>query len=354
MTRNSLSPLLSRFGSSPKGFSHAEVQNCVLFEQVELPTLFGLLDRCLPVAVKTGEVVISPDDNARCFFLVLEGSLSIHVGSVDSEPVASIGTGESVGELRLIDERPPSAFVVANSDCRLLAIGPEAFFGLIQSSHEFTVNLLSLLARRLRGNNETVDQSRRLQAEYKRHASVDGLTGLFNRRRLDEVLPRYLARAERENEKISVVMVDVDYFKKFNDNYGHAAGDRVLYEVAKVLRDRCRPSDFVARFGGEEFTVVLPSAGVNEAMVVAERLRTSVEQLQVQLDGGTELPPITISLGIAEHRPEVEVKALLEAADRALYSAKQSGRNRAHIASSLLGLVDDVPVIHSAHDGSGG
>jgi diguanylate cyclase (GGDEF)-like protein len=315
------------------GYSHAEIQNCALFEQVEVPTLVGLLDRCLPLAAKAGEVIISPDDETRCFFLVLEGNLSVHIGSVDSDPVASVGVGESVGELRLIDERPPSAYVVARDNCRLLAIGPEAFFGLIQSSHEFTVNLLSLLARRLRGNNETVDQSRRLQAEYKRHASVDGLTGLFNRRRLDEVLPRYLARAERENEKISVLMVDVDYFKKFNDSFGHAAGDRVLYEVAKVLRDRCRPSDFVARFGGEEFTMVLPSAGASEAMVVAERLRTAVEKLRVQLDSGIMLPPITISLGIAENVVGVPVSELLEAADRALYAAKQSGRNQAQIAS---------------------
>jgi diguanylate cyclase (GGDEF)-like protein len=253
----------------------------------------------------------------------------VHLGSKENTPVAVVSRGESVGELRLIDNAPPSAFVVAREPCRVLAVGPEAFWGLINASHEFTVNLLGLLSRRLRGNNDTVNESRRLQDEYKRHAAVDGLTGLFNRRRLDEVLPRYTARAHFENNPLTLVMVDVDHFKSFNDTFGHVAGDRVLYEVARILRERCRPSDFVARFGGEEFTVVLPGALLDDALVVADRLRNFIATHTIRLESGVELPAVTASFGLAQLLPGETAGAALTRADEALYEAKRSGRNRA-------------------------
>lgn len=304
-----------------------------LFQEVELTHIWGLFDRCLCVELSPGQVLIDREDNVRCLYVLLEGECSVHIGAVDSDPVATIHPGESVGELRLIDNHPPSAYVVAQKPCRVLAVGPEAFWGLIQSSHEFTVNLLALMSRRLRGNNDAFDESRRLQNEYKRHASVDGLTGLYNRRRLDEVLPRYISRAQYENSALCVLMVDVDHFKRYNDHWGHQAGDLVLYEVAHVLRDRCRPTDFVARYGGEEFTVVLPGAALAEAMIVAERLRSFVAASAVRLQSGEELPRVTISLGIAELAPLETMAGLLARADSALYAAKRAGRDCAKVAS---------------------
>ncbi len=328
----SLSPLLTLHTTSSRSFSRSEIEKCVLFDGAELSTLWGLLDRCRTFDLADREVLIAPQDQIRCVFLMLEGECSVHIGTKESEPVALVREGENVGELSLIDDSPRSAYVVSKGKSRVMAIGPEAFWGLIHSSHEVTVNLLSLMARRLRGNNNTVSDSRKLQAEYKRHASVDGLTGLFNRRRLDEVLPRYLSRAEFEGSSLSVVMVDVDHFKKFNDSYGHQAGDLVLFEVGKLLRERCRPSDFVARYGGEEFTVVLPGAHAHEAQVVAERLRESIEEHVITQESGLQLPSVTISLGIAQACQGELMPAIIGRADKALYRAKESGRNCSIIA----------------------
>lgn len=327
----SLSPLAELHRLSERPVTPAEIEQCVLFDGAELSSLWGLLDQCLAFELRDQEVLIRPGDQVRCLFLILDGACTVHVGSRESDPVARVEKGENVGELSLIDHSPRSAYVVAQGSCRVLAVGPEAFWGLVHSSHEVTVNLLALMARRLRGNNDAVSQSRKLQAEYKRHATVDGLTGLFNRRRLDEVLSRYISRAEFEGTAVSVVMTDVDHFKLFNDTYGHAAGDLVLFEVAKVLRERCRPSDFVARYGGEEFTVVLPGAAAKDALVVAERLRRAVKDLRL-FAGERPLPEVTISIGIAQAHPGEADTAVLSRADQALYAAKEGGRNRSVIA----------------------
>lgn len=320
--------LAARFREANPKPSREEISRTIIFHEVELSALLGLLDRMPCVELAPGDVLIHPGAANRTLCVVLSGSLTVHVSETESEPIAVVASGESVGELGLIDDSPPSAYVICREQARILMIPADTFWAIVQSSHEFTVNLLTLLARRLRGNNATVKESKRLQAEYKRHASVDGLTGLANRRRLSEVLPRYLARGAPEQAPLSLLMCDVDFFKRYNDEYGHHAGDLVLFEVGRTLRDRCRPTDFAARYGGEEFTVVLPNTRKGDALLVADRLRLAIAELTPQLESGTELPRITISIGLSEARSGDTPETLVERADRALYEAKRSGRNR--------------------------
>ncbi len=160
-----------------------------------------------------------------------------------------------------------------------------------------------------------------------RLANIDGLTGLPNRRRLDEQLEIEWRRTLRNSEPISVLMMDVDRFKEYNDRNGHAAGDQCLGLIADTLRlALSRPGDLVARYGGEEFTAILPDTSAEGAATLAERLRENVEAATRALPGG----PVTISVGTATQVPlEGEVSStLLEAADRQLFQAKHLGRNK--------------------------
>src|SRR5678816_4587386 len=146
-------------------------------------------------------------------YMIPSGQLSIHLEGPTSESVATLGPGETVGELSVIDAAPASAFVVAAEATRLLALDEPKFWNLVNASHDFAINLLLSLTKRLRANNSTVSNNIKLQREYKRNAMIDGLTGLYNRRWIDEALPRFVTRYARGGQPLTVLMIDVDHFK---------------------------------------------------------------------------------------------------------------------------------------------
>lgn len=165
----------------------------------------------------------------------------------------------------------------------------------------------------------------------------DGLTGLKNRRYFDELLTHELAVAARNEAAVAIVIADIDEFKDFNDRHGHPAGDAALKAVAQTFLDEFRESDTLARYGGEEFVLILPGASASQAAERAEVLRQSVEQLEL-FHEGQPLARITLSLGIASWPKQTSrAHALLNRADKALYLAKQRGRNR------VEWLPDDSP-----------
>ncbi len=174
----------------------------------------------------------------------------------------------------------------------------------------------------------------RLRESLRQQSIRDALTGLYNRRFLDESLAREILRAERRSPDqpdtpLTVLMIDVDHFKQFNDKFGHELGDRVLRSVAQTLTDTVRASDLVARYGGEEFTVVLPNTTPQVALERAQALCDAVMKMPSVSDGGNVHPPVTISVGMACMPDDgQDANALVQNADAALYRAKRDGRNR--------------------------
>jgi diguanylate cyclase (GGDEF)-like protein len=258
--------------------------------------------------------------------VIVSGSVSVFVDGLEG-PAIHLGAGECVGEISLLDDRSVSADVVANESTVVLAFGREQLWALIDASAEHARNLLRILAHRVRQDDSTIAASNRLTRYFERLATVDGLTGLRNRRWLDDAFTRQLERAVRTGQPVTLVMIDLDHFKKLNDEYGHLIGDAVLGRVGELLTAGLRPHDLLARFGGEEFAVLLPGMGVNASLAIAERLRVSVER-DARVNGETPLPKTTISLGLAESRPDETLSSLLVRADGALYRAKRAGRNR--------------------------
>ncbi len=308
-----------------------ELQQTQLFRDVQLDRIRPLLAACRKVALQPGEVLLRPEFSNNCMYLVLKGEVTVHLQNLDNPPLLTLVVGECVGEMSVFDGRNPSAYVKAGQGVEVLVIESSVLWQLIDTSHSVARNLLHLLANRLRSGNAIVTDTQSRQRETEHAANSDALTGLNNRRWLEEIMVRFKGKALNELQPLSVLMLDVDHFKRFNDTFGHKSGDLVLQMVAQTMRKRLRPSDMVARYGGEEFIILLPHTALSEAQVVAERLRKGVEQCQVSAEQGQELPPVTISIGVAPWRNGEALEEMVEAADKALYRAKANGRNRVEL-----------------------
>jgi diguanylate cyclase len=185
----------------------------------------------------------------------------------------------------------------------------------------------------LRANMAQIDGLRRdLQAAWS-EARTDGLTGVANRKHFDQALRQAAAQALEHSAPSCLLLADIDHFKQFNDVYGHVLGDQVLRLVASLLKHNIKGQDLVARFGGEEFAVILPTTRLADAATLADRLRELVASRRVQLkDRGQTLGRVTLSIGVAEFRSGESCSDWIGRADEALYQAKHDGRNRVAIA----------------------
>ena len=172
-----------------------------------------------------------------------------------------------------------------------------------------------------------MQQSRANQEELERLANFDSLTGLHNRRAILHRLDEHIKQVRRYEGELSLIMLDIDYFKKVNDQYGHLIGDEVLENVAVLMQQNVRNTDSVGRYGGEEFIIVLSETDLSSALIVAERLRNAIEAAEMR-DSEGNMFGITVSQGVSSYKPGEDKQSLISRADDALYMAKQNGRNR--------------------------
>ncbi len=225
-----------------------------------------------------------------------------------------LSENSKIGAFPIINEEKILGAVVAYSNIEKL----------LQKDIDYLVQLT-------RQSGMTIQRAN-VYAEVLKHATMDALTGLNNRRQFEIRLNQELANAKRNNISLCCMMLDVDYFKKVNDTYGHSAGDEVLKLVSDVIKSEIREYDIACRFGGEEFFIILPQTNINEACSVAQRLRKVIEESKMEIkDAETEEVSrikVTISVGVCEYESSMTTDLIIQKADKALYEAKTTGRNR--------------------------
>ena len=308
-------------------YKRSLLEGLELFRGVSPDDVQDLLQNCDRRDLGEGEMLLSPGEKNEHVFIVLSGSLNVHVGSPDAPVLATMDVGACVGEMSIIEDRDPSAFVIGAEATHLLLIHQSILWDMVNASHEFAKNLLVVLSERVRSHNHVIADSYGELRKFERHATTDALTGLSNRHTMEELFEREISRCEKDDYPISLIMIDIDNFKVFNDHFGHVAGDRALSAVATILKHQFRPRDVLVRFGGDEFAILLPEVDEKLGVTVADRVRQTV--CGDTGDGSDSLIqiPIKISMGVAQHKKGDNLSLLIRAADAALYRAKHAGRN---------------------------
>jgi len=309
---------IGSFAASPY-----RVHELQLFDGADESQLAGLLAGCAVCRLNKDQRL---EDTFRArLFIVLKGALA---ETAMDGTISKILPGESVGEQSVLDESTNLADIRAVEDSELLVIDGALVWQLIDASNCIARNLLRLLAFRIRAASALSRKRQKLGEFYRQLSMNDGLTGLYNRAWLNDMLPKMVAKAQRAHDPLSLIMIDLDHFKRFNDQHGHVAGDDALRAAAGVVNKALRPSDFAVRYGGEEMLVILPDTSAQLAQMVAERLCLRMRQVAVFADMRLPLPHLTGSFGVATLLDGMDEKSLMAAADAALYRAKEAGRDR--------------------------
>lgn len=281
--------------------------------------------------LQAGMTLFRQGDPGRSMFIVRSGMVEIIAADAEGRKVrlAILGSGDCFGEISALDGGPRSASVVALEPTELLELSRDDLWEYLEHHPPLMRRVLQLVCHRLRAADMHLLGIEGARRNLEFLALTDGLTGLANRRRFDEELPREVARATRGNQPLALLMLDVDLLKRYNDAFGHAAGDSLLQRIATAIASATRASDLATRYGGDEFAVILPGTDAEAAARVAERIHQLVEVLAPETSAAAPGHTASISIGIAALRPDGDsAEALLRRADEALSRAKAEGRNQ--------------------------
>jgi len=305
-------------------FKRSLLNSIALFRKVEPEEVADLLSACGRLDIEKGRTLLSPTIENRCVYVVLSGELAVHIGSLDSRRILSLPPGSCAGEMSMIENKDPSAWVVATENTHLMVISYRLLWDMVERSHTFAKNLLIVLSERVRSDNAYIADSLDVIRRAEQNATTDALTGLGNRHWMNKMFEREMNRALQASESACLMMIDVDDFKSFNDQYGHVAGDQVIGGVAQALSDKLRPRDLIARFGGDEFAALLPAISLDQGIETADRLRECVRALSPE----GLVKPVTVSIGVTALGKDDNLNEFIHRADSAMYAAKAMGRDR--------------------------
>jgi diguanylate cyclase (GGDEF)-like protein len=304
-----------------------ELKKMKLFADVSDVTLERIIASFVIRRLKKKEVLLVPDQPNHYLYLVLSGKLCIFLEASLEEPVCCFGPGEPVGELSIIDSSVTSAYVVAEEDSRLLVLEEGQVWSLVEESHIFSRNLLKSLSQRLRQANQVISSKIRMEDSFYHYGMVDVLTGMHSRRWFENIIHRAFKRSVLQNKPFSVLMADIDNFRSYNEKYGRIIGDLALNKIAHTVQEHLRATELAVRFEGDRLLVILPERDLQQARMVAERLRQKVMYMDIPAPGGKKLPSLTLSVGIAQATADKSVEELMDDVMVALKRAKDMGRN---------------------------
>jgi len=287
------------------------------------------------INVEAGSVLFRQGDEGNELYIVRLGSVATSIGLPDgkSREIAVFKSGDFFGEMSIFENAPRSATCTAREKSELLVLHQRSIFRIIENhptaAQKIMYRMLNITTQRLRNTGDFLFDMVQWGDKARKRAITDEMTGVYNRRFLDDSLNQYVDEARKNGEPLVLVMVDLDYFRQINELYGHETGDSVIRDVVGVFKNHLKNPNIIARYGGDEFTFLIPGFGPKDALGICDSIRTDVEKLETlsRFDGA--IKKVTTSQGLACFPESAgDVDSLKKKADSALYRAKEEGRNR--------------------------
>ncbi|MBN1410653.1 MAG: GGDEF domain-containing protein [Spirochaetales bacterium] len=290
--------------------------------------------------VKKSRNIFKEGDQGNELFIVQSGIMGCSIQCPDGsqKELATYEPGDFFGEMSIFENAPRSATIYAKDDSILYKYNDKDFFKLLESHPDFAIKImykmLKITTQRLRNTSKFLSDMVRWGNDASKRAVTDEMTGVYNRRYLDNALVDIFNRARSENKPLSFIMIDLDYFREINNCYSHKMGDQSILEVVKAFKKHLREQDSMARYGGDEFTVILRDTDSQTAFNLAEKIRKEVTEVDILKNLGGKITTLSLSMGVAAFPEHASTLADLKLkADAALYQAKEQGRNRVIISS---------------------
>jgi diguanylate cyclase (GGDEF)-like protein len=286
------------------------LQESPLFQKVKSSTLAALLANTTQVRLTAGQILLTPKQHNNRIYVVLSGRMHAQLNLEDTTPLALFGRGECVGEMSMFDDNQVSAFVIANTDCELLAIEHVDAWSVLNQSLQASHNLLSLLAERIRSTNHTLAEWKDSTQGVGALSYVNAVTGIFNRHWLSENIGRLILRNTRNQQPSVFILLKIDNFGLFDADFGRIGSEQAQRSIAEAIQRCLRPNDVEVHIDTDLFAVFLPKTGKDDANEVAERLMGEIDQMIIGTPSGEALPPVILSIGIGLPQPDDTLASL--------------------------------------------
>ena len=320
--------LITRSGDTRK-ISVKHLSHLPLFRNVHIDIIEKMVRDCPVYTLNKNDILTQPGSTDDRIYLILLGKLKIYPESMDVKSVIILEAGECAGELSPIDRKASTSYVVAESKAEVLALNQDIFWRLVDASHGLAHNVLVMLAQKMRHNaNQTKFQQ--IQKEYPRHDMLDAMTGLPNRRWLNDALRRQIMRCSINQRALSVLLLRIDNMETYAREFGQEAEESACATVAQTLMANMRSADQLARFDRDSFMILLPDADEYEAEVIANRFHKLVRGAIIIMPDDSILPSPHVSTAIGQTQPFQTNESLLEKLKNKLGGAERKAELALH------------------------
>jgi diguanylate cyclase (GGDEF)-like protein len=314
------------------------LKNIALFSTLSDEELSHFVKLLNPFEIPMKKTIFQEGDPGDKMYVVTKGKVGISVKIPENKEleIAEITEGNFFGEMSIFDNSPRSATCFTKEDSSLLSLSNEDFYNSIEENPQAAIKIMykmvNIIAGRLNTIGALISDMVQWGEDARKRAITDEATGLYNRRFLEESLEERFIRAKEKNSPLSLVMVDLDHFSKFNKEYGQKIGDKAIKSICSIFKTIFREDDILARFGGDEFTFILNNTDHDKAYDLCNEVIKKINESKFLCLDGKNFNCITASIGIASFPTNADnLDVLKEKTDKALYKAKELGRNQVYI-----------------------